>query len=149
MVLQLETRLRESLERLRLKEQNAAAARNSVGGSSQLEVTLQQLLSTLQTQGHRLARLDSGCFRGPGAATGANWKARALLPEGGGAGTLEQEVASRQWDLDELPAALLQVRGALSSQQQRNLPAGETSFSAAVCPHLPPLSSPSSTAPPT
>lgn len=145
MVLQLESRLRESLERLRLKEQNSAAARNSVGNSNHLEVTLQQLLSTLQTQASRLAKLESSCFSSPGAGMGSHPKARSLLPEGGGAGILQQEVTSRQADLDGLPVALAKV---LSSWQQRNLPAGENFSPAAVCPHLPSLSPPSSTAPP-
>lgn len=144
MVLQLETRLRESLERLRPKEQNSAAVRNSVGSSSHLEVTLQQLLSTLQTQAHRLAKLESGCFGSPRAATAMTSKARSLLPEGGGAWVLEQEAASRQSGLDGLPAALLQVRVALAQVQQRNPPAGEIST---LAPHLPSLSSPSSTLP--
>lgn len=138
MVLQLETRLRESLERLRLKEQNSAAARNSVWNSNHLEVTLQQLLSTVQTQANKLAKLESGCFSSPGTGTGMNRKTRSLLPEGGVAGILEQEVTSRQAELDGLPAVLLQVRVALaevlSSRQQRNLPAGEISILAAVCP---------------
>uniref|UniRef100_H3DMX1 Pentraxin 3 n=1 Tax=Tetraodon nigroviridis TaxID=99883 RepID=H3DMX1_TETNG len=100
-IIKLETRLRESLERLRLKEQNAAAARNSVGSSNHLEVTLQQLLSSVQTQANRLAKLE---------------------------GIHEQQVTSRQADLDGLPDALLQVKVALAevlrSWQQRNLPAG-------------------------
>lgn len=119
MVLQLESRLRDSLERLRLKEQNAAAARNSVGNSRPPEATLQQLLSTLQTQADRLATLESACS---GAATGTDPRTRALLPGGGGAGVLEQEPRCRQAELDGLPVALAEV---LRSWQQRNLPAGE------------------------
>lgn len=135
MVLQLENRLRDALERLRMKEQTSAAARNSVGSSSHLEATLQQLVSTVQTQANRLAKLETSCFSGPGAATGASPKTR-------GAGIPEQEAASRQAALDGLQAALLQVKvgvaEALSSSQQRYLPAGETSVSAAsVCPRLP------------
>lgn len=132
MVLQLENRLRESLERLRLKEQNSAAARNSVGNSNHLEATLQQLVSTVQTQANRLAKLETSCFGSSGAGMGMNWK-RSLLPEGGGAGILEQEVTSRQATLGGLQAALLQVRvglaEVLSSWQQRYLPAGEISIS--------------------
>lgn len=125
MVLQLENRLRESLERLRLKEQNSAAARNSVGTSNHLEAALQQLVSTVQTQANRLAKLETSCFSGSsGAGTGTNSK-RSLLPE--------QEVTSRQDTLGGLQAALLQVRvglaEVLSSWQQRFLPAGETSIS--------------------
>lgn len=74
MVLQLETRLRESLERLRLKEQNAAAARNALAASPHLEVTLQQLLAALQAQ--RQAELD-----GPPAALAQalrSWQQRSL-----------------------------------------------------------------------
>lgn len=123
MVLQLESRLRDSLERLRLKEQNAAAARNSVGNSRPPEATLQQLLSTLQTQADRLATLESACS---GAATGTDPRTRALLPGGGGAGVLEQEPRCRQAELDGLPVALAEV---LRSWQQRNLPAGEMSRS--------------------
>lgn len=145
MVLQLENRLRESLERLRLKEQNLAAARNSIGNSNHLEVTLQQLISTVQTQANRLANLETSCFSSPGTGMGMNSK-RSLLPEGGAAEILEQEVTSRQAALNGLQAALLQVRvglaEVLSSSQQRYIPAGETSIlPAAVCPHLLSLSS--------
>lgn len=149
MVLQLETRLRESLERLRLKEQNTAAARNAVGNSNHLEVTLQQLLSTLQTHANRLAKLDGACFRSPAAGTGISPKTPSLLPEGGGAGSREQEVASRQVEPDGPPQVRVALAEVLRSWQQRNLPAGEISVSAAVCPHLPSLSSPPSAAPPT
>lgn len=153
MVLQLENRLRESLERLRMKEQNSAAAGNSIGNSNHLEAPLQQLISTVQTQANRLAKLETSCFSSSGTGMGMNSK-RSLLPEGGAAEILEQEVASHQVALNGLQAAVLQVRvglaEVLSSLQQRNLPAGEIFIlPAAVCPHLLSLSSHSSTQPPT
>lgn len=132
MVLQLENRLRDSLERLRLREQSTAAARNSAGNLNHLDATLQQLVSTVQTQANRLARLET-------SGAGLESKTRPLLPEGGGPGFLEQEVTSHQVTLDGLQAELLQVKEGLAevlrSPQPRYLPAGETSIFP-VCPRL-------------
>lgn len=131
MVVQLENRLRESLERLRLRDQtSASAARNSAGNSNHLEVMLQQLLSTAQTQASRLTKLENSCFSSPGAGMGMNSKSGSQFPEGGGA--LEQEVTSRDVALDGVLAALLQARAGLDevlrSSRQRYLPAGKISI---------------------
>lgn len=132
MVLQVESRLRESLERLKLRDQTSAPARNSVGNSNHLEAMLQQLLSAAQTQSSRLAKLETSCLRSPGAEMGVNSKTGSQFPERGGAGTLEQEVTSREVALDGVLAALLQARvgldEVLSSSQQRYFPAGKISI---------------------
>lgn len=126
MALQLEGRLRETLERLRPKDQTPAG--NSVGNSNQLEATLQQLLSAARTQASRLTKLETSCFSGPGAATGTNPKTGSQLPESGGAGKSEQEVTSRVLALDGVLAALQQTKVGLDevlrSSRQRYLPAG-------------------------
>uniref|UniRef100_A0A3Q4AKH5 Pentraxin (PTX) domain-containing protein n=1 Tax=Mola mola TaxID=94237 RepID=A0A3Q4AKH5_MOLML len=59
MVLQLESRLRESLDRLKLRDQTSA--RYSVGNSNHLEAMLQQLFSAVQTQSSQLAKLEASC----------------------------------------------------------------------------------------
>lgn len=133
MVLQLENRLRESLERLRQRDQtSASAARNSVGISNHLEAMLQQLLSAAQTQASRLTKLETSCFSSPGAGMGMNSKSGSQFPEDGGAGTLEQEVTSRDVALDGVLSALLQARVGLDevlrSSRQRYLPAGKISI---------------------
>lgn len=142
MVLQLENRLRESLERLRLKDQasTAAAARNSAGNPNHLEAMLQQLLSAAQAQSSRLTKLETSCFSNPGVGMGLNSKIGSRFADGGGAGALEQEVTSREVALEGALAALLQARAALDqvliSSRQRYLPAGKISI-------LPPTNFPS------
>lgn len=131
MVVQLENRLKESLERLRLRDQtSASAARNSAGNSNHLEVMLQQLLSAAQTQASRLTKLENSCFSSPAAGMGMNSKSGPQFPEGGRA--LEQEVTSRDVALDGVLAALLQARAGLDevlrSSRQRYLPAGKISI---------------------
>lgn len=131
MVLQLESRLRESLERLRLKDQSspAAAARSPTGNSNHLEATLQQLFAAVQTQSSRMAKLETSCSN----RIGLNPKMGAQFAEVGGTGTLEQEVTSREVVLENTLVALEQARTALdqvvSSTRLRYLPAGETSIS--------------------
>lgn len=137
MALQVEGRLRETLERLKLTDQ-ASAAGNSVGNSNNLEVMLHQLLSAARTQASRLTKLESNCFSSPGAGMGMNTKTRFQLPESGGAGHQEQEVTSRDVVLDTLLAALQQTKTELGevlrSSRQRYLPAGETSiFPSVIC----------------
>lgn len=130
MVLQLESRLRESLERLRLKDQvSAAASRNPAGNSNNLEVTLQQLLAAVQAQSSRLAKLETSCSNG----ISLNPKMGDQFGEFGGTGTLKQEVTSREAVLEETLAALKEARVALgrvmSSTELRFLPAGDTFIS--------------------
>lgn len=130
MVLQLESRLRESLERLRLKDQaSAAAARNPAGNSNNLEAMLQQIFAAVQAQSSRMAKLETSCSNG----ISLNPKIGAPIAEVGGTGTLEQEVTSREVVLENTLVALEQARTALdqvlSSTRQRYLPAGDTFIS--------------------
>lgn len=130
MVLQLESRLRESLERLRLKDQaSAAAPRNPAGNSNNLEATLQQLLAAVQSQSSRMAKLETSCSNG----ISQNPKLTAQFAEVGGTGTLKQEVTSREEVLENTLAALEEARMALghvmSSTELRFLPAGDTFIS--------------------
>uniref|UniRef100_A0A3Q3W7Y8 Pentraxin (PTX) domain-containing protein n=1 Tax=Mola mola TaxID=94237 RepID=A0A3Q3W7Y8_MOLML len=115
MVLQLESRLRESLDRLKLRDQTSA--RYSVGNSNHLEAMLQQLFSAVQTQSSQLAKLEASCFNSPGAGTGLNAKTR----------TMEQEATSQELALDRMLAALSQARAGLEevvrSSRQQHLPA--------------------------
>ncbi|XP_071373163.1 pentraxin-related protein PTX3-like [Centroberyx affinis] len=140
--LQLEARLRETLERLNFREdQNAAVAAgnsagNSVGNSNHLEALLQQLLSAARTQASRLAKLETSCFSSPraGMGTGAgmpsNSKIGLQVPQGG-SGHREQEVTAAGALEGALAAgvtALQQTREELErvlrSSRQRYLPAG-------------------------
>lgn len=131
MVLQLENRLRESLERLRLKDQASAAS--AARNPNHLEAMLQQLLSAAQAQSSRLTKLETSCFSHPGAGMGLNSKIGSRFADGGRAGALEQEVTSREVALEGALAALLQARTALDqvliSSRQRYLPAGKISIS--------------------
>lgn len=132
MALQLEARLRETLERLKLGDQTSAAAGgNSVGNSNHLEAMLQQLLSSSRTQASRLAKLETSCFSSPGTGMGMNSKTGFQLPEGGRAGQQEQEVTSREVALEGALAALqrtgVELEEVLRSSRQRYLPAGKIS----------------------
>lgn len=126
MAVQLESRLRETLERFVLRDQSSAG--NSVENSN-LELMLHQLLVAARTQATRLGKLESSCFSSPGAGTG---KTGSQLPEGGGAGNREQEVTSREVALDGVLAALQQTKVGLEevlrSSRQRYLPAGKISI---------------------
>ncbi|XP_039987293.1 pentraxin-related protein PTX3 isoform X2 [Xiphias gladius] len=128
MALQLEGRLRETLERLKSGDQTSAAAGNSVRNSNNLEAMLHQLLSAARTQASRLTKLETSCFSGPGAGMGMNTKTGFQLPEGAGAGHLEQEVTSREVALDGVVSALqhtkVELEEVLRSSMQRHLPAG-------------------------
>lgn len=130
MALQLEGRLRETLERLKSKDHasSAAAAGNSVGNSNHLEAMLQQLLSIARTQASRLAKLETGCFSSPGAGTSPKTGPDSRRPV-----NQEQEVTSRELALEGVLAALQQTRVGLEevlrSSRQRYLPAGEKSIS--------------------
>lgn len=141
MVFQMESRLRENLERVRLKDQTPAAGRNSIGYSNHLETTLNQLLSVTQTQASRLAKLEASCFSSPGAGMGLNSKIGPQFPESVEAGNLEQEVTSLEVSLKGLLSAVLQARErldkVLSSSDQRHFPAGKICIlPPAICPHV-------------
>lgn len=136
MATQLEVRLRESLERLKLGDHiSAAAAANSVGNSNHLEAMLQQLVSAARTQSSRLAKLETSCFSNP---VTPNSKSALRHPEGGGAGYLEQDVTSQEAVLEGALAALQQAKVELEevvrSSRRSSLPAGTISISV----HLPP-----------
>ncbi|KAE8295469.1 Pentraxin-related protein PTX3 [Larimichthys crocea] len=125
MAMQLESRLRETLERFVLRDQSSAVAAGNSVENSNLELMLHQLLVAARTQATRLGKLESSCFSSPGAGTG---KTGSQLPEGGGAGNREQEVTSREVALDGVLAALQQTKVGLEevlrSSRQRYLPAG-------------------------
>uniref|UniRef100_A0A8D3BFM3 Pentraxin 3 n=1 Tax=Scophthalmus maximus TaxID=52904 RepID=A0A8D3BFM3_SCOMX len=128
MASQLEFRIRETLERLKIGGQTSAAAGNSVENSDNLEPMLQQLLSAARTQSSRLTKLETGCFSSAGAGMGRNTKTGFQIAESGGAGHLEQAVTSHEVALDGVLAALQQTREELEevvgSLRQRYLPAG-------------------------
>ncbi|XP_019950420.2 pentraxin-related protein PTX3 [Paralichthys olivaceus] len=129
MASQLEARLKETLERLKIAGQaSAAAAGNSVGDPNNVESMLQQLLSAARTQASRLTKLETNCFSSSATGTGRNAKSGFQLAEDGGAGHREQEVTSREVVLDGVLAALQQTRAeqeeVLRSLSQRYLPAG-------------------------
>lgn len=129
MAVQLESRLRETLERFVLRDQSSAVAAGNSVENSNLELMLHQLLVAARTQATRLGKLESSCFSSPGAGTG---KTGSQLPEGGGAGNREQEVTSREVALDGVLAALQQTKVGLEevlrSSRQRYLPAGKISI---------------------
>lgn len=138
MALQMEGRLKDTLERLKLRDQTSAAAGNSAGNSNHLEAMVQQLLSAARTQASRLAKLETSCFSSPGAGMGMNSKTGSQLPDGGVAGHRVQEVTSQEVALDGAVAALQQMRvelgEVLRSSRQRYLPAGKISIlPAAIC----------------
>ncbi|KAM6933063.1 pentraxin-related protein PTX3 [Xenentodon cancila] len=118
--LQLEGRLGETLERLKLRDLTSAAG-NSAGNSNHLEAMLQQLLSASRTQASRLAKLESSCLSSTGAGLGMNTKTGAVEQH-------NQEVTSQGAALDEVLVALQGVRAELKevmkSARQRHLPAG-------------------------
>uniref|UniRef100_A0A3Q2Y8M4 Pentraxin 3 n=1 Tax=Hippocampus comes TaxID=109280 RepID=A0A3Q2Y8M4_HIPCM len=95
MALQLEGRLRESLERLKFGDYIPTADGNSVGSSNNLEAMLQQLLSATRSQATRLGKLETSCFSNPGGV-----KATSPLPQGGRVDHREQEVTSHEVALE-------------------------------------------------
>ncbi|XP_006799923.1 pentraxin-related protein PTX3 [Neolamprologus brichardi] len=127
MEMQLDSRLRETLELLKLRHRDspAAAAGNSIGNSNQLETMLHELLSAAQTQASRLSKLETSCFSSPG---GMNTKAGFHPLRGGEQGHHEQEVTTTEATLEMVLAALQEVKvemeEALRSSRQRFLPAG-------------------------
>lgn len=132
MAMQLEARLRDTLERIKSGDHTSAAAGgNSVGNSNTLEAMLQQLLSAARTQASRLAKLETSCFSSDSVGMGLNSKTRFQRPDGGRAGHQEQEVTSREVALEAALAQLQQTRmeleEGLRSSRQRYLPAGKIS----------------------
>ncbi|KAM6988082.1 pentraxin-related protein PTX3 [Tautogolabrus adspersus] len=127
MALQLEGRLRETVDRFKIKDQISASAGNSFGNSNHLEGMLQQLLSAARSQASRLAKLEISCFSSPGAGMGMNSKTGSPFTDGT-AGHPEQAVTSRYVTLDTVLDALQQTRmeqeELLRSSRQRYLPAG-------------------------
>ncbi|XP_030008858.1 pentraxin-related protein PTX3 [Sphaeramia orbicularis] len=119
MVLQLEARLREALDRFRPQ---GDPTWNSAG--IHLEAMLQQLLSAAQTQASRLAKLETSCFSSPATGVGVHSKTGFQLP----GGHQEQEVASQEVALEAALVALQQTKveleEVLRSSKQRSLPAG-------------------------
>ncbi|XP_038818043.1 pentraxin-related protein PTX3-like [Salvelinus namaycush] len=108
MSMQMEARLRESMEHLR--QDRSTAAGNSAGNSHQ-EKLLQQLLTAARTQAIRLIKLENSCLSNP-EAKGEN---------------LQQEVASAEMlvaVVTELAKTRAVLELALKSAQQRHLPAG-------------------------
>ncbi|XP_029571763.1 pentraxin-related protein PTX3-like [Salmo trutta] len=108
MSMQMEARLRESMEHLR--QDRSTAADNSAGNNHQ-EKLLQQLLTAARTQAVRLIKLENSCLSNP-EATGEN---------------LQQEVASAEMlvaVVTELAKTRAVLELALKSAQQRHLPAG-------------------------
>lgn len=128
MTSQLEDRLRETLERMRIGDQSSAPGGGFSSSSTDLESILQQLLTAARTQATRLAKLESSCLSSPGVGMGLNTKAGFQLPGGDGAVHLEQEVTSRDATLDGVLALLKEMKGELKevvrSSRQGNLPAG-------------------------
>ncbi|XP_077467593.1 pentraxin-related protein PTX3 [Stigmatopora argus] len=120
MALQMEGRLRESLERLKFGEY-AGGGGNSIGNSN-METMLQQLLSASRNQATRLGKLETTCFSNTGGVKAA------LHPQGARAGHREQEVTSHELALEGALTVLQQTRleleEVLRSLRHRHLPAG-------------------------
>lgn len=133
MAMQLEARLRETLERYKSGDQTfaAAAGGNSAGNSNHLEAMLQQLLSAARTQASRLAKLETSCLSSAGAGMGMNSKTGFQRPGDGRAGHQEQEVTLQEAALEAALAQLQQAKAVLEeglrSSRQRYLPAGRIS----------------------
>ena len=111
--MQMEARLRESMEHLR--QDRSTDAGNSDGNSHQ-EKLLQQLLTAVRTQAIQLIKLENICLSNP-EAKGEN---------------LQQEVASAEMlvaVVTELAKTRAVLELALKSAQQRHLPAGENTTS--------------------
>ncbi|XP_074536015.1 pentraxin-related protein PTX3-like [Halichoeres trimaculatus] len=129
MAVQMEGRLRDTLENFGLNGNTAAAspAGNSVGDSNNLEGALQQLLSASRSQASRLAKMEASCFS-PGGGVGMNPKIGSLLQERREAGLQEQDVTSQDVTLNGLLSELKQTKmeqeEVMRSSKQRFLPAG-------------------------
>ncbi|XP_056139057.1 pentraxin-related protein PTX3 [Lampris incognitus] len=136
--LQLDNRLRETLERFNLREDRNAAitTENSAGSPNNQEALLQQLLSAVRAQASRVAKLESSCFNNPRAAMGmgapSDSKMGFQLPVNGG--QQRQEVISPDETralesiltatVTELKQTRAELEHVLRSTRQRYLPAG-------------------------
>ncbi|XP_061781953.1 pentraxin-related protein PTX3 [Nerophis lumbriciformis] len=124
MALQLEAKLRESLDRLKFGAHASGPVEgNAVGNPNTLEATLQQLLSATRTQATRLAKMETSCFINAGPV-----KAASQHPDVGGAGHREQEVTSQDKALEGVLSVLqqtkMELQEVLRSSRLRRLPAG-------------------------
>lgn len=136
MALQLEGRLRETLERLKLGDLSSATG-NSVGNSNHLEALLQHLLSAARTQASRLAKLETSCLSSPGAGMATNSKTGFQLPGGVGAEPRAQEVTSREEAVDAVHETRMKLEEVQRYSRQRYLPAGKSLILAsAICLYL-------------
>nr|XP_023997184.1 uncharacterized protein LOC112074208 [Salvelinus alpinus] len=116
MSMQMEARLKESLEHLRQDRSIAAGKSAGNSGNSHQETLLQQLLTAARTQASRLVKLENICLSNPGPVT---------PPEAKGE-DLQQDVASAEM-LVALVTELAKTRAvlelALSRHSNANLPA--------------------------
>lgn len=127
--MQLESRLKDALDRIRAIDPTSVASGNSVGNSNRLESMMQQLLSAARTQATRLTKLETSCLRSPGAGIAMTTEA-------------EEKVTAQKVALVGVLTALEQTKvelgEVLRSLGQRYLPAGEISiFPSAICLSLP------------
>ncbi|XP_010898276.2 pentraxin-related protein PTX3 [Esox lucius] len=117
MSLQMEARLRESMEHLR--QERSIAVGNTAGNSvnSHQETLLQQLLAASRTQASRLMKLENSCLTNP----------RPITPTEANSRDLQQVVALTEM-LDAVVTELGKTRAvleeALKSAHIRHLPAG-------------------------
>ncbi|XP_014070800.2 pentraxin-related protein PTX3 [Salmo salar] len=117
MSMQMEARLKESLEQLRQDRSIAAGKYAGNSGDSHQETLLQQLLTAARTQASRLVKLENICLSNPGPIT---------PPEAKGE-DLQQDVASAEMMValvTELAKTRAVLELAFKSAQQRHLPAG-------------------------
>ncbi|XP_074497781.1 pentraxin-related protein PTX3 [Sebastes fasciatus] len=115
MAMQLESRLKDALDRIRAIDPTSVASGNSVGNSNRLESMMQQLLSAARTQATRLTKLETSCLRSPGAGIAMTTEA-------------EEKVTAQKVALVGVLTALEQTKvelgEVLRSLGQRYLPAG-------------------------
>ena len=120
--MQMEARLKESLEHLRQDRSIAAGKSAGNSGNSHQETLLQQLLNAARTQASRLVKLENICLSNPGPIT---------PPEAKGE-DLQQDVVPAEM-LVALVTELAKTRAVLElafkSAQQRHMPAGENTSS--------------------
>uniref|UniRef100_A0AAZ3NYU4 Pentraxin (PTX) domain-containing protein n=1 Tax=Oncorhynchus tshawytscha TaxID=74940 RepID=A0AAZ3NYU4_ONCTS len=116
MSMQMEARLKESLEHLRQDRSIAAGKSAGNSGNSHQETLLQQLLHAARTQASRLVKLENICLSNPGPITPPEAKREDL----------QQDVVPAEM-LVALVTELAKTRAVLElafkSAQQRHLPA--------------------------
>ncbi|KAL0973495.1 hypothetical protein UPYG_G00204740 [Umbra pygmaea] len=113
MFVQMEARLRESMEHLR--QERSIVAGNSV--NSHQETLLQQLLAASRAQASKLIKLENGCLANPGTIS---------PPEANGGDTKQEVVLTEMLDavVTELAKTRAVLEQAMRSAQIRHLPAG-------------------------